>query len=252
MPSQALIEVRLRMTAFDTGFDLPESMAGGWLPIASSQCPLKAWLAAQDDGQFAAAFSPSAVSASLEHGAPLGGALPAGATDGRVVADLHRLHELLRRAFQLSRSLPTAPLLAYKQALAEPILTTEVERFVKQRKGQELFRAALLDYWDGRCAVTGLAVAPLLRASHIKPWADCETDAERLDVFNGLLLAPHLDAAFDGGLITFDDEGQLALSTALPGEAATSLGFDGPLRVTRLEAAHRRYLQWHRDKVLLR
>jgi len=27
-------------------------------------------------------------------------------------------------------------------------------------------------------------------------------DSERLDVFNGLLLAPHLDAAFYGGFIT--------------------------------------------------
>jgi len=60
----------------------------------------------------------------------------------------------------------------------------------------------LLDLWEGRCAVTGLAVPELLRASHIKPWADCETDAERLDVYNGFLLAPHLDAAFDLGFIT--------------------------------------------------
>ena len=50
--------------------------------------------------------------------------------------------------------------------------------------------------------MTGLDVPELLRASHIKPWADCGTDAERLDVFNGLLLAPHLDAAFDAGFIT--------------------------------------------------
>ncbi|MDC0682621.1 HNH endonuclease signature motif containing protein [Sorangium atrum] len=50
--------------------------------------------------------------------------------------------------------------------------------------------------------MTGLAVPALLRASHIKPWADCETDAERLDVYNGILLAPHLDAAFDRGFIT--------------------------------------------------
>jgi len=35
-------------------------------------------------------------------------------------------------------------------------------------------------------------VSRLLVASHIKPWADCTTDAERLDVFNGLLLAPNL------------------------------------------------------------
>jgi len=50
--------------------------------------------------------------------------------------------------------------------------------------------------------VTGLAMSKLLRASHIKPWAACAADAERLDVYNGLLLAPHLDALFDAGLIS--------------------------------------------------
>jgi hypothetical protein len=74
-----------------------------------------------------------------------------------------------------------------------------------QRVGQDLFRDGLLDYWDGICAVTGLAVPELLRASHIKPWVDCDTDAERLDLFNGLLLAPKLDAAMDRGFITIDD-----------------------------------------------
>jgi hypothetical protein len=51
--------------------------------------------------------------------------------------------------------------------------------------------------------VTGLAITELLRASHIKPWAARDTDAERLDVFNGLLLAPHCDALFARGFITF-------------------------------------------------
>ena len=57
-----------------------------------------------------------------------------------------------------------------------------------------------MEYWDSKCAVTGLAIPELLKASHIKPWKD-STDEERLDIFNGLLLAPHLDAAFDRGFI---------------------------------------------------
>lgn len=35
---------------------------------------------------------------------------------------------------------------------------------------------------EGRCAVTDLAVPELLRAGHIKAWADCEPDGKRLDV----------------------------------------------------------------------
>ncbi len=87
--------------------------------------------------------------------------------------------------------------------------STEAERLVVQRVGQDLFRAALLDFWQGRCCATGLAIPELLRASHIKPWAVCADDNERLDVYNGLLLAPHLDALFDAGLMTVADDGDL-------------------------------------------
>ena len=62
-----------------------------------------------------------------------------------------------------------------------------------------MFRTALTSYWGGKCCVSGLSMEPLLRASHIKPWAVCDLDRERLDVFNGLLLIPNLDALFDAG-----------------------------------------------------
>jgi putative restriction endonuclease len=38
-------------------------------------------------------------------------------------------------------------------------------------------------------------VSRLLRASHIRPWAECDDDEQRLDVFNGLLLISALNAA---------------------------------------------------------
>ena len=86
--------------------------------------------------------------------------------------------------------------------------STEVERVAKQRVGQDIFRASLEDYWSGRCPITGISDRALLRASHTKPWADCETDEERLDVYNGFLLAAHIDAAFDAALMTIDADGQ--------------------------------------------
>ena len=112
-----------------------------------------------------------------------------------------------------------------------------------------MFRAGLIDFWEGRCAVTGLAVPELLRASHIKPWADCGIDAERLDVYNGILLAPHLDAAFDQGFITVQDDGAIVVSDALDAEARVVLGLDQPLSVRRLTEGHRSYLPWHRERV---
>ena len=102
------------------------------------------------------------------------------------VSDIARLHPLLRRAFQLSRTLPDALLRVFQDETAYLPRATEAERLVVQRVGQDIFRRCLLEYWDGRCAITGLAVPELLRASHIKPWAACDTDAERLDIFNGI------------------------------------------------------------------
>lgn len=46
-------------------------------------------------------------------------------------------------------------------------------------------------------ATVGLSIA-----RDINPWANCDTDAERLDIFNDLILTPHLDAAFDSCFIT--------------------------------------------------
>ena len=73
--------------------------------------------------------------------------------------------------------------------------------------------------------MTGLAITALLRASHIKPWADCETDAERLDVYNGILLAPHLDAAFDRGFITLRDDTEVSYLISIAYEPRAQRGF---------------------------
>ena len=168
------------------------------------------------------------------------------------VADMPGYTGLLRRAFQLSRTLPDELLHAFEKKVATLPKTTEAERLVVQRVGQDIFRAGLIDYWEGRCAITGLAIPELLRASHIKPWADCAADAERLDVFNGLLLAPHLDAAFDKGFITVADDGAVILSPALSDEALAILGLNQPLRLSALADGHRTYLPWHRQYVFRR
>ena len=110
----------------------------------------------------------------------------------------------------------------------------------------------VIDYWQGRCAVTGLDVLPLLRASHIRPWAPCDSDAERLGVFNGLLLAPQLDALFDGGWISFDDDGGLLVSPELSGKQQVRLGVQPGWRPAELAAPHIGYLAWHRRQFFRR
>lgn len=93
---------------------------------------------------------------------------------------------------------------------------TETTANVKLRRGQEYFRDAVLNNFGGRCGVTELAVRELLIASHILPWGTHV--AERLNVRNGICLSRLHDAAFDRGLIAFDDKLRLLLSPRLKAE----------------------------------
>lgn len=244
---------RLEKAAVDNGFDVELAHDGQWLGFASTQAPLRLWLTVGEDGLYRVALSQANVARALgEAGALPTTLLPPGAVEGRALADIPTLHRLLRRAFQLSKALPDELLHVFQKQTAAMPRTTEAERLVIQRVGQDVFRRGLLDYWEGRCAVTGLAVAELLGASHTKPWASCETDAERLDVYNGFLLAPHLDAAFDRGFVTILDDGTVMISPFLSSDDRILLGLDAKLLVRRLADEHRVYLRWHRERIFRR
>ena len=246
----AVTITRMEKTATDNGFDLDLGHTTDWLSFGSSQTSIRIWLTAIGESRFLAAASRADVLDGLVSlGAASAAPLPSGAAGALAVDDMAALHRLLRRAFQLSRTLPDTLLHDFEHETASLPRTTEAEQQVIRRIGQDIFRRGLLDYWDGRCAITGLGVPELLRASHIKPWADCDMDAERLDIFNGLLLAPHLDAAFDSGFITVSEDGKLLFSDALPPDARTALGLDGSLRIRGLHPTHGRYFPWHRSKV---
>lgn len=102
-------------------------------------------------------------------------------------------------------------------------------------------------YWEGRCPLTGITEPALLRASRIIPWADCASDAQRLDVHNGLLLSAHWDAAFDAGLISFDDGGGLLVAEKLSSAALRAFSVEGLNRLT-LRPGHLPNLARHRDR----
>jgi hypothetical protein len=129
--------------------------------------------------------------------------------------------------------------------LETPILEETVkERLQFTRIGQERFRKTLITYWKGCCAVTGCQETRILRASHIKPWRVCN-NFERLDVFNGLLLLPNLDAAFDQGLITFNRQGKIMISPSFR-KNANMLGITEDMKI-QLDERHQPYLAYHRD-----
>lgn len=82
-----------------------------------------------------------------------------------------------------------------------------------RRDGQYLFRHALLKLYGGQCAVTGIRVVPVLRASHISEWA--KDTENRLNPANGICLSATFDAAFDRHLISFDYDYRMLLTPAL-------------------------------------
>lgn len=170
--------------------------------------------------------------------------------------DIEQLAMLLHRIAELALSLPDQAAATYAIKVKEELagiqsFDTEVERIVKQRVGQDTFRQALLDYWGGACAVTGVDQPAVLRASHAKPWAVCEDDKERLNVFNGLLLTANLDALFDRGLITFDGDGILRRSSLLTYGQVTSLQLKNDLGLRWVASEHQFFLSWHREKIFM-
>jgi predicted restriction endonuclease len=124
------------------------------------------------------------------------------------------------------------------------ISETQKINLVKLRIGQGIFRQKLVAYWSS-CAVTGFKDVGLLVASHIKPWC-ASTNSERLDPFNGLLLTPNLDKAFDMGYITFSPEGNIEISPLL--SEPEMLGISPHMRIS-LHAHHEPFLAFHRSKV---
>lgn len=92
---------------------------------------------------------------------------------------------------------------------------TTRQQLIQARVGQGVFRTKVLARWNDRCALTGCNLKPVIRASHIVPWGKCDTDNERLDPENGLPLLATVDALFDSGLISFDDEGNVLFSGRL-------------------------------------
>ena len=73
----------------------------------------------------------------------------------------------------------------------------------KARLGQGVYRSNL-EIVEKSYRLTGVTDPDHLRAGHIKLWCQ-SNDKEKLDGYNGLLLAPHSDQLFDRGHLSFSD-----------------------------------------------
>lgn len=125
--------------------------------------------------------------------------------------------------------------------------TTTREALIQARRGQGRFRRNLEGIERG-CRITGVTDRRLLRASHIKPWRVCETNHERLDGNNGLLLTPTFDALFDGGYISFAEDGRVLIGDAIAPDQLAALGLGNPAHTAPAAFSKQQatYLEYHR------
>jgi len=128
----------------------------------------------------------------------------------------------------------------------EEAIATEVWRLQKARRGQGSFREKVMEYWSGACPLTGIREPDLLRASHIVPWNRCERESERLNPDNGLLLSSLWDAAFDRGLVSFDDAGETLAAPQISKSTLAHMSSGKVTGIAGLNDRHRENLAWHR------
>jgi putative restriction endonuclease len=75
-----------------------------------------------------------------------------------------------------------------------------VFRQIVARRGQSAFREALLEAYQGRCAITGCDAAAALEGAHLRPYRGPDSNA----VTNGLLLRADIHTLFDLRLLAPD------------------------------------------------
>jgi len=108
-------------------------------------------------------------------------------------------------------------------------------------RGCFTFREKLIKRWQ-TCSLTDFGSEAVLVASHIISWCKCESNEERLDVNNGLLLTPNIDKLFDRGLITFAQDGRIRMSPNLDAAEAANLGVRDTLRLRYVPETIQPYL----------
>ncbi|WP_316205339.1 HNH endonuclease [Bradyrhizobium sp. SZCCHNS3004] len=166
----------------------------------------------------------------------------------KALQDLEVIGRSRRKPSSDYRPLDEAEVQQVPAGFSAPAETKRINRAIIARKGQAPFRRALLDAYDGRCAVTGCTEINVLEAAHIVGHRSCG----RYEVANGLLLRADWHTLFDLGLWAVHPKwGTIEVS---PDIAQEYQKFDGrPLRApndTKLapgsDALEKRYKRFQR------
>lgn len=120
---------------------------------------------------------------------------------------------------------PAQPILETQEALAvaegvfDPTSIQDARERVMgsivRRRGQQAFREALIERYEGRCMVTGCDVVQVLEAAHIVPYKGAETNHPE----NGLLLRADIHTLFDLGLLAIDEDFRVIVHPTLHGSS---------------------------------
>lgn len=90
--------------------------------------------------------------------------------------------------------------------ISNPDRSGEVYRTVRDRGVmQRIFRLALLEAYDCKCAMCGLSFPAALEGAHILPWGECEPE-RRLDVRNGILLCASHHRLYDDDVFVIEED----------------------------------------------
>jgi hypothetical protein len=157
-PPGFVVRTEAQKAAWDNGYRLERGIDNGWLHYASTTAPGSIWIAGVSDvGPWLLSLDHSGVAAEI-------GAFPVSPEPGPgqatfMLNNLTELHAALDRVYRLAVSLPEVPLDRFRARTASLPRTTEAERTVIQRIGQDIFRDALIDYWSGHCPMTAGTIA---------------------------------------------------------------------------------------------
>ena len=115
-----------------------------------------------------------------------------------------------------------------------------------------MYREGLLKKYHSRCIITQINLPEILIASHIKPWSVSDNQ-ERITPENGLLLSATYDRLFDQGLISFENDGRILLSSMITTDNAQKLKIDnGKKYDIQYNPSMKDFLAYHRDVIFVK
>lgn len=136
----------------------------------------------------------------------------------------------------------------YKKPKEFEIKEKDKETIIKARIGQGRYRELLKQKWNDTESISDYANPDFMRASHIKPWKNCD-NKECIDPENGLLLKPNNDFLFDQGYISFNDDGNIIISKMLSTQDIQEFHLSEEIRIKQVTPKMKEYLNYHRENV---